>query len=757
MANKMLHKFQVAELSEPSPELKETNHSVVHGLFVTLSPRMHSKVPPLSENPANGTVNVGSEDCAELVENTSLHFQPFISLTRDYLASLLFWCMPRGLEYRMELMEMAVVVSRWNFHLQPRLPSVMLPSCDPFSATFKLKTLNPSSFFVVQFLHSVSSTSSFSHFPNLSVLLQGRISHSHLLQIHLLLIFRLNAHQDNLLATRLIGHYPSAFALRVFNQLHNPSIFPFNAIIRVLAENGLFFHAFSLFNTLKQRSLSPNDLTFSFLLKACFRSNDDQHVKQIHTHIIKLGFLCDPTVCSGLLAVYAKGFKDLASAHNLFDEMPYKGLVTPWTNLIAGYAQSGRKEEVLRLFCAMIEKNLQPENDTVVSVLSACSNVEIFDIEKWALILSEVTLNSDNKIRNHNSVNIALIYLYGRLGNVEKSRERFNEIDTIGKRSVLPWNAIIGSYVQNGCPMEALSLFHLMMEDYDCRPNHVTMVSVPSACAQMGDFDLGKWVHKYIKYKGRKGVLETNTLLATAFIDMYSKCGDLEMAKWVFHQMISKDVVSFNAMIMGLAMNSEGLEAVSLFSKMQDFGLCPNAGTFLGVLCACNHSGLSEEGRQIFLDINSRFSVPPRLEHYACYIDILARIGLVDEALKVVDSMPYEPNNFVWGALLGGCVLHSRADLAERVYKKLVEVDPQNSGGYVMLANTLAVDHRWNDVSVLRWLMREKAVKKQPGHSWISINGVVHEFLAGSPSHPEIESIYHTLNGLVNVMKVICP
>ncbi|XVF45023.1 hypothetical protein PTKIN_Ptkin02bG0172500 [Pterospermum kingtungense] len=633
----------------------------------------------------------------------------------------------------------------------------MLPSCHSFSATFKLKTLNPSSFYAVKFLRSVSSTSSSSSdFPNLSLSLQGRISRSHLLQIHAL-IFRLNAHQDNLIATRLIGHYPSSFALRVFNQLHTPNIFPFNAIIRVLAENGLSSLAFSLFNALKQRFLSPNDLTFSFLLKACFRSNDAHHLKQIHAHVIKLGYLCDPTVCNGLLAVYAKGFKDLASAHNLFDEIPDKRLVTPWTNLIAGYAQSGRQEEVLRLFCAMIEKNLQPENDTMVSVLSACSNIKTLDIEKWALILSEITLNTDNKIRNLSSVNIALVYLYGRLGNIEKSWERFNEIDPIGKRSVLPWNAMIGAYVQNGSPMEALSLFHLMVEDYDCKPNHVTMVSVLSACAQMGDLDLGKWVHEYMVCKGRKGVLETNTFLATALIDMYSKCGDLDMAKRVFQQMISKDVVSFNAMIMGLAMNGEGQEAVSLFSKMQDFGLRPNVGTFLGLLCACNHSGLSEEGRQIFRDMNSRFCVPPRLEHYACYIDILARVGLVDDALKVVDSMPYEPNNFVWGALLGGCVLHSRADMAEKVYKKLVEVDPQNSGGYVMLANTLAVDHRWNDVSVLRWLMREKGVKKQPGHSWISIEGVVHEFLAGSPSHPQIESIYHTLNGLVNVMKLTSP
>ncbi|OMO73951.1 hypothetical protein CCACVL1_17054 [Corchorus capsularis] len=630
----------------------------------------------------------------------------------------------------------------------------MLPSRRPFSPTLKLKNLKPSSFIAVLFLRYLSSTSSSpSSFPNLSILLQGRVSHSHLLQIHAC-IFRLNAHQDNLVITRLIGHYSPQIALRVFNHLHTPNIFPFNAIIRVLAENGLVFLAFSLFNILKRLFLSPNDLTFSFLLKACFRSFDAQHVKQIHTHIIKSGYVCDSTVCNGLLSVYAKGLKDLASAHKLFDEIPDKGFISPWTNLIAGCAQSGRNEEVLQLFCAMIQQNRRPENDTMVSVLSACSNVEIFDIEKWIIRLSEVIRNSDSKALNSNSVNTALIYLYGRLGNVEKGREKFNDIDAIGKMSVLPWNAMIGAYVQTGCPMEALSLFHLMMEDSNCTPNHVTMVSVLSACAQLGDLDLGKWVHEYMEHKGRKGVLETNTFLATAFIDMYSKCGDLEMAKRVFDQMISRDVISFNAMIMGLAMNGEGRQAVSLFSKMQDFGLVPNAGTFLGVLCACSHSGLSEEGRQIFLDMNSQFSVAPRLEHYACYIDILARVGLVEEALKVVDSMPFEPNNFVWGALLGGCVLHSRADLAEKVYKKLVEVDPQNSGGYVMLANKLADDHRWNDVSVLRWLMREKGVKKQPGHSWISINGVVHEFLAGSPSHPQIESMYHTLNGLVNVMKV---
>lgn len=470
-----------------------------------------------------------------------------------------------------------------------------------------------------------------------------------------------------------------------------------------------------------------------------------------------MGFLADSFVCNALLGVYAKGLKDLASARKVFDEMPDKGVVCCWTSLLAGYAQSGETEEVLRLFLMMVQLNLRPESDTLVSVLSACSNLEIERIEEWVTILTESDENIDSKKSDRGAVNTVLIYLYGKWGKIEKSRERFDEIVDNGKRSVLPWNAMIGAYVQNGCPMEALSIFRLMVADPNRKPNHVTMVSALSACAQIGDLDLGRWVHEYMKSKGSKGIIESNKILATAFIDMYSKCGSLEIAKEVFDQMVSKDVVSFNAMIMGLAANGEGEEALGLFSKMQEFGLKPNAGTFLGVLCACCHSGLAEKGRQIFVDMTSSFSISPELEHYACYIDLLARVGLVKEALEVVFSMPFEPNKFVWGALLGGCLLHSRVELARYVSRKLVEVDPDNSGGYVMLANAFAVDRRWGDVSALRWLMREKGVKKQPGRSWISINGVVHEFLVGSQSHPQIKCIYHTLDGLVKQMKVASP
>ncbi|KAF8406809.1 hypothetical protein HHK36_005930 [Tetracentron sinense] len=127
--------------------------------------------------------------------------------------------------------------------------------------------------------------------------------------------------------------------------------------------------------------------------------------------------------------------------------------------------------------------------------------------------------------------------------------------------------------------------------------------------------------------------------------------------------------------------------------------------------------------------MDSRYSIILKLEHYACYVDLLARVGQVEEALGVVSSMPVEPNGLVWGALLGGCLVHSKVDLARDVAKRLVEVDPVNSGGYVLLSNVFAANRQWDEIVVLRGLMREKEVRKQPVCSWISVDGVVHEFL----------------------------
>ncbi|KAL3614263.1 hypothetical protein CASFOL_042337 [Castilleja foliolosa] len=586
---------------------------------------------------------------------------------------------------------------------------------------------------------------------NFTHLLQGRVPRAHLLQLHAR-IFRLYAHQNNLIATRLIGHYPSNSALKIFYHLHNPNIFPFNAIIRVLAEEGLPIKAFLIFKQLKCRLLFPNDLTFSFLLKACCRDGvGADFVKQLHPHVLKSGLICDSFVCNGLLMAYARVVKDLNSARQVFDEMPDRNLVSCWTALISGYARLRLSEEALGLFIEMLkENNLQPGNDTMVSVLSACSSLATSQIAKWVYLLTNLTKESQS-----DHVNITLVYLYGKWRMVEKSRKLFDQISHNGKRSALSWNTIIGTYVQNGYALEALTIFKSMIDDYDCSPNHVTMVSVLSACAEIGDLELGTWVHEYIRTRGQKGILSSNVNLATSLIDMYSKCGNLDSARKVFNQINIKDVVSFNAMIMGLAVNGHGEEALKLYSEMNELCLRPNSGTLLGGLCACSHSGLLDKGREIFNEmIRENSVITPKLEHYACYIDLLARSGFIEEALGVVESMPFEPNNFVWGALLSGCVLHNRLELARSVSYSLVMVDPENSAGYVMLSNSFAADSQWRDVLKLRGVMKQKGVSKQPGRSWINVGGEVREFVAGCDEYSRMGRVHEMMGSLLKEMRL---
>ncbi|OVA20427.1 Pentatricopeptide repeat [Macleaya cordata] len=387
----------------------------------------------------------------------------------------------------------------------------------------------------------------------------------------------------------------------------------------------------------------------------------------------------------------------------------------------------------------MIREKLVPEDNTMVSILSACSNLEIQEIERWVRDLSEFGTQDDKDGDVCcDSVDTVLVYLHGKWGKIDKSMEVFDKITDRGEaqQSVLPWNTIIGCYTQNSRPIEALCLFRLMVAESSPRPNHVTMVNVLSSCAQVGDLELGRWVYKYMKKnKGTKSLIETNTILATAFIDMYSKCGDLRGTIEVFDGMVIKDLVSFNAMIMGFAINGEGEEALKFFTKMEHISIHPNTGTFLGLLSTCNHSGLVDEGRQIFREMGQKYSD----------LVILMKLWRL--------LAPWQLNQIlVWGALLGGCLVNSRFDVARDIAKRIVKANLDNSGGYVMLSNLYAKDGRWSKILELRGMMRERGVRKQPGCSWISIDGVVHEFLVGSTSHPQIQRIFCTLQGLFNEM-----
>lgn len=208
-----------------------------------------------------------------------------------------------------------------------------------------------------------------------------------------------------------------------------------------------------------------------------------------------------------------------------------------------------------------------------------------------------------------------------------------------------------------------------------------------------------------------------SVILGTVLVDMYGKCGSISKALKVFKDMPEKNVYSCNSMITGLAMNGSERQALTFFWKMQLMGLEPNAITFIGLLSACSHSGLINEGQQFFDMMTRVYGIRPLEEHYGCMVDLLGRAGLIKEAVDFVERMPVEPHPGLWGALAGACRIHGDVELGEKVGKQLIELEPHHGGRYVLLANMYGAARRWDDMAMVRKLLNQRKAAKFPGKS----------------------------------------
>jgi pentatricopeptide repeat protein len=342
----------------------------------------------------------------------------------------------------------------------------------------------------------------------------------------------------------------------------------------------------------------------------------------------------------------------------------------------------------------------------------------------------------------HRNVFVAtsLVDMYAKCGSMEEARCVF---DGMVEKDVVCWSAMIQGYAYNGLPREALELF-FEMRKVNVRPDCFAMVGVLSSCARLGALELGNWA---------KGLMDddeflSNPVLGTSLIDFYAKCGSMEEALGVYKKMKEKDRVVFNAVISGLSMYGHFGAAFGVFGQMGKCGIRPDENTFVGLLCACTHAGLVDDGRRYFNSMSHVFSVTPTIEHYGCMVDLLGRAGLLVEAHNLIKGMPMKANAIVWGALLGGCRLHRETQLAEHVLKQLIELEPWNSGHYVLLSNIYSASRRWDEAEKIRSTLNEKGMQKLPGYSWVEVDGVVHEFLVGDTSHPISQKIYEKLESL---------
>ncbi|KAK7336691.1 hypothetical protein VNO77_17237 [Canavalia gladiata] len=557
----------------------------------------------------------------------------------------------------------------------------------------------------------------------------------------------------------------------LFHRIHQPNTYMWNTMIRGNCKAQFPTMAFSFLLHMLRRRVQLDSRTFVFALKACKQFSTGLEGESVHCVVRKFGFGSELLVRNGLVHFYAdRGL--LEHARQVFDESSYRDVIT-WTTMIDGYAAHNCSDEAMGLFGLMLGSAVEPNEVTLIAVLSACSQKG--DIGMGKSIHENVEKkNMSCSLSLHN----ALLDMYVKCGSLMAARELFDRMETrdvfswtsmvngyakcgdlesarsffdqTPQKNVVCWSAMIAGYSQNNQPKESLKLFHEMIGAGVVPVEH-TLVSVLSACGQLSCLNLGHWIHQYF-VNGKR--MPLSVTLANAIVDMYAKCGSIDAAEEVFSGMSERNLVSWNSMIAGYAANGQAKRAIDVFYQMKYMGFKPDDITFVSLLTACSHGGLISEGQEYFDIMERNYGIKPKKEHYACMIDLLGRTGLLKEAYELITNMPMQPCEAAWGALLNACRMHGNVELARLSAYNLLSLDPEDSGIYVLLANTCANERKWGDVKRVRSIMRENGVKKIPGHSLIDIGGEVKEFLVADESHPQSEEIYTVLNEIFLLSKL---
>lgn len=514
------------------------------------------------------------------------------------------------------------------------------------------------------------------------------------------------------------------------------SSFPFNALISVYAASNVPREAIWVYRRILRDGFVPDMYTFPAVLKSCTKFLGMGEGRQVHGVVVRMGFRGDGYVQNSLVHFYGV-CGDFGGASRVFDEMFVRDVVS-WSGLISGFVRGGLFEEAIALFLRM---DVEPNAATFVTVLAASGRIGCLSVGRatHGLILKR-PMGTPLAVGN------ALMDMYAKCERLIEAKQIFDELP---ERDIVSWTCLISGLVQCKRPKESLALFW-NMQNSGIEPDEIILTSVLTACASLGALNYGRWVHEYIDRRGIKWDIH----IGTSMIDMYAKCGNIKMALQVFNDLPCRNVLTWNALLGGLATHGLGHEALKQFETMMRSRTKPSEVTFLVILSACCHSGLVDEGRWHFHQmISEPYNLSPRLEHYGCMVDLLCRAGLLDEALELMSTMPMPPDVRIWGALLSACRATGNVELSGEIQERLLDLEPQDSGVYVLLSNIYATNRKWADVTRVRWLMKEKGIHKAPGSSILEVNGKPHEFLVGDTRHPQIEDIRMLLNLLDNQVR----
>uniref|UniRef100_A0A803M161 Pentatricopeptide repeat-containing protein n=2 Tax=Chenopodium quinoa TaxID=63459 RepID=A0A803M161_CHEQI len=474
-----------------------------------------------------------------------------------------------------------------------------------------------------------------------------------------------------------------------------------NVMISSFVQNKKIEEAINLFCRMLLNGSKPDNFAIGSMLSIidCLYTG-----RQIHSYMLKSGLVFDLCVGSSLFTMYSKCGR-LLESYEVFLQLPDRDIVS-WASMISGFAEHGYPHKAIQLFREMLLAGSKPDQVTFMGVLTACSSLVTPLIGKEVHgYVFRAGLSRESFIGG------ALVNMYSKCGAQDLARRVF---DMIPQKDQVMCSVLVSGYAQAGDIQEALSVLHGMLVA-NLQADSYTISSILGSDALLKMTDIGIQLHALILKIG----LESDVSVGSSLITMYSKCGVVNDCRKAFDQIIKPDLISWTTMIVSYAQQGRSTEALKLYEAMTREGLEPDAVTFVGVLSACSHAGLVEEGYSHLSSMSKDYGIEPHLRHYSCMVDLLGRSGRLKEAESFIHSMPIKPDALIWATLLAACKLHGDVDIGRLAAKKVIELQPSNYGAYVSLSNMCADIGQWDEVEDIRNLMKRTRLSKEPGWSLV--------------------------------------
>ncbi|KAK3130046.1 hypothetical protein QOZ80_6BG0488200 [Eleusine coracana subsp. coracana] len=471
------------------------------------------------------------------------------------------------------------------------------------------------------------------------------------------------------------------------------------------------------------------------------------HLLQLHAHLLTSGRLASlaDALLRRLISLPSPHLH-LPHAHRLLLSLPPPPLDL-FNLILPPLVASNDPTAATDLFIALRREGLRPDAHTLPHVLKALARLAPGSLPLVASTHADAVKSGLASAVVY--VPNALMAAYSACRQLARAAQVFDEMS---RRTVVSWNTALTACADNDRHDRCVGLFAEMVEA-GFEPDQTTFVVMLSAAAELGNLALGKWAHGQVVARR----LDMTLQLGTAAVNMYAKCGSVSYAKRLFERMTARNVWTWSAMIVGYSQNGMAWEALELFERMKRASVAPNYVTFLGLLSACSHAGLVDEGRRFFHEMQHAYGIKPMMTHYSAMVDVLGRNGRLQEAYDFVMDMPVKADPVVWRTLLSACQLHTSKDcidIVDKVQSRLLELEPRRSGNYVIVANIYSDIGSWDKAAKARRVMREVGMKKMAGESCVEVGGHFQRFISGDESSPGFDlacRVLHELN--INMKK----